>query len=70
MLLVAQELYNHDVTVSHMEGVYHVVCHRCPFEGLYRSAKDATGEREAHEHAHDHRVSALEISRPEPSTEV
>lgn len=53
-----------------MEGVYHVVCHECPFEGLYRSAKDALGERETHEHQHDHRVSHLEISRPEPLTGI
>jgi hypothetical protein len=53
-----------------MEGVVHVVCHECPFEGLYRSARAATGEREAHEHAHEHRVSYLEINRPEPSTEA
>ena len=55
---------------SGMGGVYHVVCHECPFEGLYGSPKTATGEREAHEREHDHRVSHLEINRPEPPTEV
>jgi|GEM_PF-773738 len=55
---------------SGMEGVYHVVCHECPFEGLYRSVKAATADRAAHEHDHDHRVSHLEINRPEPSTEA
>ena len=53
-----------------MEGVYHVVCHKCAFEGLYRSATDATLEREAHEQEYDHRVSSLEINRPKPSAEV
>lgn len=50
-----------------MEGVYHVVCHECPFEGLYRSLQAAAGEREQHEHEHSHRVSYLKIDRPEPS---
>jgi len=49
-----------------MQGVHHVVCHDCPFEGLYESARTATGAREHHEHERDHRVSYLEISRPEP----
>jgi len=53
-----------------MEGVYHVVCHECPFEGIYRSAGTATGDRETHEHEHDHSVSSLELSRPDPSTEA
>jgi len=51
-----------------MEGVYHVVCHDCQFEGLYKSATVAAGESETHETEHDHRVSRLEISRPEPLT--
>ncbi|MDS0283420.1 hypothetical protein [Haloarcula onubensis] len=49
-----------------MSGVYHVVCHECPFEGLYTTAGDATGQREFHEDEHGHRVSHLEISRPKP----
>ncbi|MDS0259619.1 hypothetical protein NDI56_09470 [Haloarcula sp. S1CR25-12] len=53
-----------------MEGVYHVVCHECPFEGLYTSATTATGELEDHEHEHGHRVSHLEINRPKPLTEA
>lgn len=53
-----------------MEGVYHVVCHECPFEGLYGSTGTATGERETHEHEYDHRVSHLEINRPEPLSET
>lgn len=53
-----------------MQGVIHVVCHECPFEGLYASPRTATGKRETHEHDHDHRVSHLEISRPEPLTDT
>jgi len=53
-----------------MQGVYHVVCHKCQFEGLYGSAKNATVERKAHEQEYDHRVSSLEIERPKPSAEV
>lgn len=53
-----------------MQGAYHVVCHDCPFEGLYTSATTATGECESHEDEHGHRVSHLEISRPEPLTEA
>ncbi|WP_262180437.1 hypothetical protein [Haloarcula laminariae] len=53
-----------------MEGVIHVVCHECPFEGLYTSPRAAAGKRETHKHRHDHRVSRLEISRPEPLTDV
>ena len=49
-----------------MQGVYHVVCHECPFEGLYASVSDAAGDREGHKHEHGHRVSSLEIDRPEP----
>jgi len=53
-----------------MQGVYHVVCHECPFEGLYASAGNATGKLEDHERTQDHRVSHLEIDRPEPLPEV
>ncbi len=53
-----------------MEGVYHVVCHKCPFEGLYGSATHATVERTAHEQEYDHRVSSLEITRPKPPAEA
>ena len=53
-----------------MKGVYHVVCHDCPFEGLYTSATTASGECENHEREYGHRVSHLEIDRPEPLTWV
>jgi len=53
-----------------MVGVYHVVCHDCRFEGLYMSAGNATGERDSHEAEHDHRVSYLELDRPDPTTEA
>lgn len=53
-----------------MQGVYHVVCHDCPFEGLYTSDTTATGERERHETDYGHSVSHLEIRRPVPLTEA
>jgi hypothetical protein len=61
-------MVNYDNSI--MSGVYHVVCHDCPFEGLYASATAATGERENHEHEYAHRVSHLKIDRPEPLTEA
>lgn len=48
-----------------MGGVYHVVCHDCPFEGLYESAASAETAVETHTAEHDHRVSQMEISRPQ-----
>jgi len=53
-----------------MRGVYHVVCHECPFEGLYTSAKAANKEKTSHEREQSHRVSRLEIGRPKPLTNV
>jgi hypothetical protein len=51
-----------------MSGVYHVVCHECPFEGLYEVSTSAQAERQSHADEHDHRVSQLEISRPDSAT--
>jgi len=53
-----------------MEGVYHVVCHDCQFEGLYESDGVAIDVYESHEAEHGHRVSYLEITRPEPLAEA
>jgi hypothetical protein len=46
-----------------MSGAYHVVCHDCPFEGLYESSASALEEIERHTSEYDHRMSDLEISR-------
>ena len=53
-----------------MPGVYHVVCHDCPFEGLYEGAASAADERGAHVEEHDHRVSQLKIRRPDSAAPV
>jgi len=53
-----------------MVGVYHTVCHECPFEELYRSAGTAMRERDSHKQKHEHSVSPLELDRPDPPTEV
>ena len=53
-----------------MSGVYHVVCHECPFEGLYDGAASADDERRTHAAEHDHRVSQLELSRPDQAVTV
>ena len=53
-----------------MEGVYHVVCHDCPFEGLYERSTSADEERQAHEAEHGHRISALRISRPDSAAPI
>lgn len=50
-----------------MGGFYHVVCHDCPFEGLYESAAGAADAVESHSDEWDHRLSQLEISRPQPT---
>lgn len=50
-----------------MGGVYHVVCHDCPFEGLYETAAEAVDAVETHSAENGHRVSQLEISRPQPT---
>lgn len=49
-----------------MSGVYHVVCHDCRFEGVYETAADAEAASGEHRREHGHRVSLLEIERPEP----
>ncbi|WP_276272858.1 hypothetical protein [Haloarcula litorea] len=51
-----------------MKGVYHVTCHECTFEGLYERRGVAADERGEHERDEGHRVSLLEIERPEPTT--
>jgi len=53
-----------------MGWVYHVVCHECPFEGLYEGRTDADDERRTHVNEHGHRVSALEISRPDSAAPI
>jgi hypothetical protein len=53
-----------------MSGTYHVVCHECPFEGLYEGQTTALDERRAHIDEHGHRVSKLEISRSDPTAPV
>jgi len=53
-----------------MSGVYHVVCHDCPFEGLYEGRSSADTERRIHVDEHDHRVSQLQISRPDSAAPV
>lgn len=50
-----------------MSGVSHVVCHECPFEGLYESTGSAADAVATHSSEHDHRVSRLKISRPQPT---
>lgn len=50
-----------------MGGIYHVVCHDCPFEELYESAAEASAAVESHSGDHGHRVSKLEISRSQPT---
>lgn len=50
-----------------MGEAYHVVCHDCPFEELYESAAEAVAAVESHSGDHNHRVSQLEISRPQPT---
>jgi hypothetical protein len=52
-----------------MGGVYHVVCHECRFEGLYDGAS-ADSERRTHVDEHGHRVSQLEISRPDSAAPI
>ena len=56
------------VTPTTSQRVYHVVCHDCPFEGLFETAATAAGECESHDG--DHRVSRLEIKRPAPPRTV
>jgi len=51
-----------------MGGTYHVVCRDCEFEGLYGSVSDAETESETHRDEHGHRVTMLEIDRPDPRT--
>jgi hypothetical protein len=53
-----------------MSGVYHVVCHECPFEGLYDGATSADIERRTHVDEHGHRVSQLEITRPDSAAPI
>ena len=53
-----------------MVGVYHVVCHECPFEGLYSSLNAARDERAQHEREYRHSVTHLEIDRPASSMEA
>jgi len=48
-----------------MDGVYHVVCRDCQFEGLYEGEPTATAVSDEHRDEHEHRVSKLEIDRPE-----
>lgn len=50
------------------QRVYHVVCHDCPFEGMFETAATAAGECDGHDA--DHRVSQLEIKRPGPPRTV
>jgi len=47
-----------------MTGVYHVVCHECPFEGLYEGATEADAMCQGHADEHEHRVSQLELHSP------
>lgn len=50
-----------------MVGAYHLVCHECPFEGLFDDRAAAVREREEHESATGHRTSLLDISEPKPA---
>lgn len=53
-----------------MGGVYHVVCHECPFEGLYEDVSEAETASGTHREEHDHRVSKLELDRPPLRTQT
>ncbi|MBV0900539.1 hypothetical protein [Haloarcula salina] len=50
-----------------MVGAYHLVCHECPFEGLFDDRATAERERAAHESTTDHQTTLLDISEPEPA---
>ena len=53
-----------------MSGVYHVVCHECPFEGLYEGRAIADEEHQTHVANHGHQVSKLEITRPDSAAPI
>jgi len=47
-----------------MDGVFHLVCHECPEEGVYEDRTTAVSVLERHEREADHRMSLLDISDP------